>query len=153
MGRFKRVRRWSVYAATLVTISLIPISYWLNPFVYFITQSDRNNMSSFFLLDPCEGVWMSSWGSYRGAKQGAPTVRGLYFLNKNEAVPSAWYAFPRLQAGYLKVPLVWPSIGLMTLSIIMWKRSRQANGCCTQCGYALEGLPTNTYPECGVEHG
>jgi hypothetical protein len=132
-------------------IALIPISYWLNPFAYYITRPDTTNTSYFFLLDPCDGVWMSSWGRTARKNQSVPRVKGLYFLRKNEAFPPAWYAPPHLQAGYLEVPLIWPSIGLMTLSIVIWKRNSHDGGGCMHCGYSLEELTTTTCPECGVD--
>jgi hypothetical protein len=146
--------RLGAYGLTLNMVVLIPISYWMNPFVYLIAQTESSTHSFYLSLDPCDGVWMSSWGTNTVTNQGVPPVRGLYFLNKNEAVPSAWYALPHVQAGYLELPLIYPLLAGLAISARLFfvsRRMRRGPCDCGRCGYSLEGIDGGVCPECGVE--
>ena len=61
--------------------------------------------------------------------------------------------FRRNTHTYLEIPLVYPAVLMFgwSLWLVRSRLKLSRAGCCTQCGYSLDGLPSDVCPECGVK--
>jgi hypothetical protein len=55
----------------------------------------------------------------------------------------------------IRIPTLLPTLVALVLSVILMVRShrKQIQGCCSQCGYSLDGLAGGVCPECGEAYG
>ena len=150
--RRRKALRCFVYSCTILTLLMIPVSIWFNPFVYITTQTDPNGNSKFVSLDPCDAVFSVSYYSQR-MKFTNDVPLTIYIMSKNESLPSKWYALPSFQPGRIELPLVYPSVLMIACSALLFRANRRKHpaGHCPSCNYNLTGLVSPTCPECG--HG
>jgi hypothetical protein len=64
-----------------------------------------------------------------------------------------WHLFARTpKSAQLFIP-IWMPMLVAAGFAWYWRPRRIPVACCQSCGYALDGLASDTCPECGVEHG
>ena len=180
MGRFKRFTRWEVYACTLIALVITAISFvfvigasvskvrreqillYREVSVRFekgridLGYIPRGGYGMFGPPLPEPGWHARTW-SYRTSYFSYP--KGSIFAPKYQ-----WWSLPGYTRGHgnptgptyeISIPLVYVSLILSSLSVWMWIRvwRKSRLGRCRKCGYSVEGLTSNTCPECGVERG
>lgn len=60
---------------------------------------------------------------------------------------------PGIAAWYIELPLIYPTLLLVLISLLIIRRRRKTfgPGQCPRCGYDLEGIESQLCPECGIE--
>ncbi len=167
-GRLGRVMRWGVYAFCLVLWGLLGLSIFvnLNMGTHFvpddwpqgnITWTNVSFQSGIMVLERNSNVGVHAWDEVNSGRE-------YWFVNQSAFPPPKreWYGLPGIHrlggsAGVslrIEVPLIWASFIAQVASIWIWiaNRKRRLVGCCTSCGYSLEGLTGTSCPECGRNH-
>jgi len=148
-GRLRVIGRWGVWVVTALVLVSIPVSAWVEPFVYARPSSSGNGTTNAISLDLNSG----SFTLYHGpqwAKQGPALIE---FRRHSGSTLGKWWSSPRVFAGghVTFIPLIWPAVLFCSLSFYMWFRRRGSvidSGCC-ECGHSLAGLGRGVCPECG----
>ena len=181
MGRLGRVMRWGVYMSAGAMPLLFVCSFFVNPTFSidrYPTEAQPGKIKRDLAVSDGRLIVITESDPsaiYHHPAELKREVRyiadvylsGLYFKLsfRQPAYPMtpAWWDLPRIQraasgnAQYSEVfiPFTYPTILLLGVSIWVWAKSRKysliQNQC--SCGYSLEGLPSPTCPECGVERG
>lgn len=179
VGRIKRTLRFSVYVSVIVLLILSTVSIWyeFGGRITYVWKIDPDRYDSAriefdsgrvsvgyipnngyeMLWEPKETGWdthiWSDWIS-RYMRERYPN-RPFYPEYNWWGTPSYSRAIARPGGVYseLSIPLVYPTAVSSIWAWVIWRRQRRIvmAGRCQSCGYSLEGLPTTTCPECGVE--
>lgn len=170
VGRFRRMVRWVVYACTIVMVLLCIASYWPQPRwsrEYVPSNGSIGNRTYTEVILSDGLINIERYPDYQQMGFSAPTP-GVYhhFDWRSQKNPSSHQALSAssyiTKGGGSSGPFtryrfrsLWPAVILVGISLVLWYRERlnPTPGCCSSCGYSLEGLVSNTCPECGVERG
>jgi len=67
-----------------------------------------------------------------------------------------WDRRPFLNDGHdIEIPLVYPAVLMLGWSLWLMRGRRKLRsrvGCCSECGYSLDGLESDVCPECGEQY-
>jgi hypothetical protein len=164
--------RWGVYACTLLCIALIPISILWKPGVMLSGYGQPSGeLVQAYTLGVHNGrllvrTFTPSRYSWSGpADHGTSWEFGDRMDGPMWWEPAPWWDQPRVwqDPGFptmVDVPLVYLSVLMLIASGCLWLLALRSwvlhsrrSSLCMYCGYSLEGLASNTCPECGVERG
>lgn len=152
--RLGRVMRWGVYLFTLVVTALFIWSFGLPRTVV------RNSV---YLNDGRLLLTSYDVSSEEPNDKFAPgSIHHLIMIESMDQVLGEWWALPgmpkavRGDAHQVDLPLAYLSMLGLAFSARLYvhgRRLKRDPSDCAGCGYSLEGLESNTCPECGVERG
>lgn len=167
--RLGRVMRWGVYGCTLALLAMLVLSIWLEPYATFeyMPTANQRRSRTFTGFELHQGVLkLARTPDYRQMYFSMPDPgwHSSFGRGRVSFVPAQymWYGLPsvnhsngsRGSTAELVIPLVWPMVILVGLGLYLRVRGcKSKRAGCASCGYPLADLPTNTCPECGVEHG
>ena len=166
--RLGRVVRWGVYACTLMFITVVIASYVrVIVFHYEYAYNSRSRVLDWVAVEVYDSRLQIEWHSSmtdRDLQNSTALLRyvrlseikSTFFDLKAWSLPSSYGGGHHRGVYYGRdLPLGYPTGALVLVSLVLLIKSlskrKRANTC--PCGYSLEGLTSNTCPECGVERG
>jgi hypothetical protein len=135
----RSIGRWGVWVCTALVLISIPVSVWVEPFVYARPSSSGNGTTNAISVDLNSGSVTLFY-----APQFAPQGPALIELRRHSGSSlGKWWSLPRVFAGghVIFIPLIWPAVLFSSLSFYMWHRKRGSgidSGCC-ECGDGGKG--------------
>ena len=164
--RLRAYGRWVVWVCTGLLLVAIPVSIWVGPGVRaeFVPESGSSWIRR---MADAHCVGASLVGEYY------PRYTQMYFSSSEPGwfvasysstthwpIQVSWWRPMVSQGGgsggaYYRVelPTVYPALLMLGWSfwLVRGRLKPSGVGCCTQCGYSLDGLPSDVCPECGVK--
>jgi hypothetical protein len=164
--------RWGVYAFAIITLCAAGVSFWLQPGIEaeYVPTPNTAGTPSKTVVHLYDGVLLIQHDIPAPHLNTSVLPPPGWHVRRSLRTPppvtmiNSWYHFPRSRRGFsigstmrrYEVPLI-PILFLLLCTgaaLHAWARMRRyPEGQCRRCGYALEGLTSNTCPECGVERG
>ena len=166
--------RWGVWVCTGLMIAAIPVSFWTQPGVKLVHElSDK---------DQSVGIQSIHFAQGRAVFGSVIPQQTANLLHQREPNPQAtpgwrvkvvhrfygiglwtpngsWWK-PKLLddrpfAVRWDLPLLYPVVFMLGWSLWLVRGRRKLRrrvGCCSECGYSLDGLTSDVCPECGETH-
>jgi hypothetical protein len=150
--RRRRALRWSVYAVTLLAIAAIVVSFKNPPTMTAQSRTAPSIPRHSLALSLTNGVLMGVY--WNDQPTNATEAAGTLVIKTHRGYfPRAWYAPPLIRGGHAELPLVYPAVLLLVISLRLLNTNRRKipPGHCQSCRYNLAGLETATCPECGKD--